>query len=71
MANQQSDNLNREDWETIKSIYRNIDFLSSESYQVDELIRENKRLKKLAHDLQKEIEFMVFESHETHELEEK
>ena len=38
---------------------------------VDKLISENKRLKKLAHDLQKEIEFMVLESQETHELEEK
>ena len=36
-----------------------------------ELEEENKRLKKLAHDLQKEIEFMVLESRETHELEEK
>ena len=36
-----------------------------------ELEEENKRLKKLAHDLQKEIEFMVLESLETHELEEK
>ena len=36
-----------------------------------ELEKENKRLKKLAHDLQKEIEFMVLESLETHELEEK
>jgi len=36
-----------------------------------ELMQENKRLKKLAHDLQKEIEFMVLESRETHELEEK
>ena len=39
--------------------------------QYDDLMDENKRLKKLAHDLQKEIEFMVLESHETHELEEK
>jgi len=36
-----------------------------------ELMQENKRLKLLAHDLQKEIEFMVLESRETHELEEK
>ena len=36
-----------------------------------ELVEENKRLKQLAHDLQKEIEFMVLESRETHELEEK
>ena len=36
-----------------------------------ELEKENKRLKQLAHDLQKEIEFMVLESQETHELEEK
>ena len=36
-----------------------------------ELEEENKRLKQLAHDLQKEIEFMVLESRETHELEEK
>ena len=39
--------------------------------RVLELEKENKRLKKLAHDLQKEIEFMVLESQETHELEEK
>ena len=39
--------------------------------QIHELISENIRLKKLAHDLQKEIEFMVLESRETHELEEK
>jgi hypothetical protein len=36
-----------------------------------ELEEENKRLKLLAHGLQKEIEFMVLESRETHELEEK
>jgi len=36
-----------------------------------ELEKENKRLQQLAHDLQKEIEFMVLESRETHELEEK
>ena len=36
-----------------------------------ELEEENKRLKLFAHDLQKEIEFMVLESQETHELEEK
>ena len=39
--------------------------------RVLELEEENKRLKLLAHDLQKEIEFMVLESRETHELEEK
>jgi len=39
--------------------------------RVLELEKENKRLKLLAHDLQKEIEFMVLESQETHELEEK
>ena len=39
--------------------------------QILELEIENKRLKQLAHDLQKEIEFMVLESRETHELEEK
>mgnify|MGYP003655759507 FL=1 len=39
--------------------------------RVLELEEENKRLKLLAHDLQKEIEFMVLESQETHELEEK
>ena len=36
-----------------------------------ELEKENKRLKKLAHDLQHEIEVKVLESRETHELEEK
>ena len=36
-----------------------------------ELMQENKRLKKLAHDLQHEIELKVLESRETHELEEK
>jgi len=36
-----------------------------------ELMQENKRLKKLAHDLQHEIEVKVLESQETHELEEK
>ena len=35
------------------------------------LMQENKRLKKLAHDLQHEIEVKALESHETHELEEK
>ena len=39
--------------------------------RVLELEEENKRLELLAHDLQKEIEFMVLESRETHELEEK
>jgi len=39
--------------------------------RVLELEKENKRLKKLAHDLQKEIEMKVLESQETHELEEK
>jgi len=39
--------------------------------RVLELEKENKRLKKLAHDLQKEIEVKVLESQETHELEEK
>jgi len=39
--------------------------------QLDDLILENIRLKKLAHDLQKEIELKVLESLETHELEEK
>ena len=39
--------------------------------RVLELEEENKRLKLLAHGLQKEIEFMVLESQETHELEEK
>ena len=39
--------------------------------RVLELEEENKRLELLAHDLQKEIEFMVLESQETHELEEK
>ena len=39
--------------------------------RVLELEKENKRLKKLAHDLQKEIEVKVLESRETHELEEK
>ena len=36
-----------------------------------ELMQENKRLKKLAHDLQHEIEVKALESQETHELEEK
>jgi len=36
-----------------------------------EMMQENKRLKLLVDDLQKEIEFMVLESQETHELEEK
>jgi hypothetical protein len=39
--------------------------------RVLELEKENKRLKKLAHDLQHEIEVKVLESQETHELEEK
>ena len=39
--------------------------------RVLELEQENKRLKKLAHDLQHEIEVKVLESQETHELEEK
>ena len=39
--------------------------------RVLELEKENKRLKKLAHDLQHEIEVKVLESRETHELEEK
>ena len=39
--------------------------------RVLELEKENKRLKKLAHDLQKEIEVKALESQETHELEEK
>ena len=38
---------------------------------IENLTAENKRLKKLAHDLQKEIELQVLESLETHELEEK
>ena len=54
-------NLQNADWSAIRSIYD----------QVDDLILENKRLKKLAHDLQKEIEVKVSESQETHELEEK
>jgi len=40
-------------------------------FQLEKLIQENKRLKLLAHDLQKEIEVKVLESQETHELEEK
>ena len=39
--------------------------------QILELEKENKRLKKLAHDLQHEIEVKALESLETHELEEK
>ena len=39
--------------------------------RVLELEKENKRLKLEAHDLQKMIEFMVLESQEPHELEEK
>jgi len=38
---------------------------------IENLTAENKRLKKLAHDLQHEIEVKVLESRETHELEEK
>jgi len=38
---------------------------------VKTLMLENKRLKKLAHDLQHEIELKVLQSLETHELEEK
>jgi len=38
---------------------------------IAKLLEENKRLKLLAHDLQKEIEVKVLESQETHELEEK
>ena len=41
------------------------------TWYVKELMQENKRLKQLAHDLQKEIESMMLESRETHELEEK
>ena len=47
------------------------DVFSNQSAWMRELEDENKRLKLLAHDLQKEIEFMVLESQETHELEEK
>ena len=39
--------------------------------RVLELEKENKRLKKLAHDLQHEIEVKALESQGTHELEEK
>ena len=48
-----------------------VHFWRDHKTQFLELEEENKRLKKLAHDLQKEIEFMVSESQETHELEEK
>ena len=48
-----------------------VHFWRDHKTQFLELEEENKRLKKLAHDLQKEIEFMVLESLETHELEEK
>jgi len=45
--------------------------VASRWLRVLELEQENKRLKKLAHDLQKEIEVKALESQETHELEEK
>ena len=48
-----------------------VHFWRDHKTQFLELEEENKRLKQLAHDLQKEIEFMVLESQETHELEEK
>ena len=48
-----------------------VHFWRDHKTQFLELEEENKRLKLLAHDLQKEIEFMVLESQETHELEEK
>ena len=48
-----------------------VHFWRDHKTQFLELEEENKRLKLLAHDLQKEIEFMVLESRETHELEEK
>jgi len=55
------------DWDRVVRQLR----LKDSFIRVVELEKENKRLKKLAHDLQKEIEFMVLESQETHELEEK
>ena len=42
-----------------------------EQAQIDALVLENKRLKKLAHDLQHEIELEVLQSLEKHELEDK
>ena len=48
-----------------------VHFWRDHKTQFLELEEENKRLKKLAHDLQKEIEFMVLENREPHELEEK
>ena len=48
-----------------------VHFWRDHKTQFLEVEEENKRLKLLAHDLQKEIEFMVLESRETHELEEK
>ena len=48
-----------------------VHFWRDHKTQFLELEEENKSLKKLAHDLQKEIDFMVLESQETHELEEK
>jgi hypothetical protein len=47
------------------------DYRMYDKIQILELEKENKRLIKMAHDLQKEIEFMVLENRETHELEEK
>jgi len=54
-------NLQNADLKAIRSLYD----------QIDDLMLENKRLKKLAHDLQHEIELKVLQSLETHELEEK
>ena len=48
-----------------------VHFWRDHKTQFLELEQENKRLELLAHDLQQEIEFMVLESQETHELEEK
>jgi len=54
-------NLQSEDWSAIRSIYD----------QVDDLIEENKRLKKFVNDLQREYMNRISELAEIHPLEDK
>ena len=55
------ENLQSEDWSAIRSIYD----------QVDDLILENKRLRKLTNDLQREYMNRITELAEIHPLEDK
>ena len=48
--------IDQQEWSAIRSIYD----------QVDDLILENKRLKKLAHDLQHEIELYQLDIESNH-----